>query len=129
MNQRNRYFQILYIQLLAFIIIIFISWGNELFNLAHYVLGGHTVTNWREAMFESIATVLVATPTIYLTWRLVKRIHSMEEYLKVCSWCSKIKSGDQWVALDEFLNAECNIETAQSICPVCVQKVKETNRG
>jgi hypothetical protein len=108
----------------AFCLIIFVSWSNELFNLSSFFFGGDYSSNWHEALFESCVTILVAIPTIFLTWKILKRLHHLEDFLKICAWSRKIDSHGQWYSLEEYFKREHKTRTTHGLCPTCSEKVK-----
>ena len=89
--------RILAIETIGFVLIIALSWADELFGLPDLIFGsGHRV-NWPEGVLETGIILLVAVPVLALTRRLVARLHYLEGFLRVCGWCRKVSSGSEWV--------------------------------
>lgn len=117
--------RVIYMELAAFSLIISISWADELVNFSHYFLGGNHVPDWHEALFESFITIIVAIPTLILTWNIIKRLHYLEGFLRICAWCKKVGINKQWLTTEEFFDSEFNTKTTHSICPICAEKMRE----
>jgi hypothetical protein len=120
--------KIIWYEIAAFGAIIVISWANELAGLAPKLLGGTYAPNWHDAAVESSITVIVALPTIIFSWRVSKRLHYLEGFLRVCAWCQKVGQGDEWISIGEFAQKRLNTQTTHGICPSCSQKLKGKKR-
>lgn len=108
----------------AFSVIISISWIDELVNFSHFLFGGNHVPDWHEALFESIITIFVAIPTIIFTWNIIKRLHYLEGFLRMCAWCKKVEINEQWLTTEDYFDHEFNTKTTHSICPICTERMK-----
>ena len=124
MESNKRVSRILAYQAVGFSGIIALSWMNELFDLP-FVLGAQQyIPNWRESAVETIIVLLVAIPVMILTRRLVSRLYYLEGFLRVCSWCRKLKLNGDWVPLEEFFERKFELDTSHGICPACSEQVK-----
>jgi hypothetical protein len=87
MESNKQVSKILAYQAVGFSAIIALSWINELFDLPFVLRAQHYIPNWRESVLETIIILLVAIPVMILSRRLVSRLHYLEGFLRVCSWC------------------------------------------
>ena len=117
--------RIIWYEVAAFGAIIAISWANEIGGLAQNLFGGNYFPNWQHAAVETVITILVAAPTIFLSWRLSKRLHYLEGFLRICAWCRKVGQSDDWISIEEFVQKKLNTQTSHGICPACSQSSKE----
>jgi hypothetical protein len=70
--------------------------------------------------------ILVIWLWVFLaTRKLLKRLHYLEEFLRVCSWCRKVNYQDQWLGMEKFLSSKFDTKTSHGMCPDCLQKKKE----
>jgi hypothetical protein len=115
--------KILWYEIAGFGAIIAISWANELGGLAQRLLGGTYALNWQDAAVETAITILVAAPTVLLSWRLSKRLHYLEGFLRVCAWCRKVGQNDDWITIEEFVQKNLNTPTSHGICPACSEQL------
>ncbi len=108
---------------LGFAAIILLSWVDEVFSLPYRLFGGVGHSNWRESMLET-AVVLVVWAGVYgLTQRLLKRLHYLEGFLRVCAWCRKIGHEDEWLPLEQYFDRHLDTKTTHAICPGCARSV------
>lgn len=121
---------VIYIEIVAFLLIIAISWADELFGLSELILGGPHTHDWHEAAFESAMTISVAIPTLIFTKRVVDRMHELEEFLRVCAWCRKVgNKEDKWYSLEEYFENEFSTKTSHGICPSCAANMENSNHA
>ena len=116
--------KILWYEVIGFLMIIALSWANELTNLPHFIGGVHYVPNWRESALETLIVLLVATPVMILTRRLVSRLHYLEGFLRVCAWCKNLEHNGEWISLEEFFERKFQTETTHGMCLVCLVEMK-----
>ena len=120
-----RHSQILKVEIIGFLVIIGLSWTNELLGLSGLIFGsGHRV-NWPESLLETAIITLVAIPVILLTRRLVRHLHYLDAFLRVCSWCRKLNAGSDWVPVEEFLARQFDSETTHGVCPSCLAEQRK----
>jgi hypothetical protein len=119
MPAERRASQILALEIIGFMAIIALSWGDELLGLPSLLFGGGHRVNWPESLLETALVVIVAIPVIVITRRLIDHMHYLEEFVRVCAWCKKLNVRDQWVPMDEFLELKFDTATSHGICPVC----------
>ena len=113
----RRAFQILALEIIGFMMIIALSWVNELLGLPSLLFGGGHRVNWPESLLETALIVMVAIPVIVITRRLIVHMHYLEEFVRACAWCKKLNVGGQWVPMDQFLELKFDTPTSHGICP------------
>jgi len=111
-------------EIVAFLVIIIISWTNEISGFETSLFGEINAPNWMDPVIETLVTILVAIPTVLFTWRLSKRLHYLEGFLRVCAWCQKVGQGEDWISIEEFARKTLNTHTTHGICPACSQKLQ-----
>ena len=116
----RRAFQILALEIIGFMMIIALSWVNELLGLPSWLFGSRHRVNWPESFLETILVVIVAIPVILTTRRLIAHMHYLEEFVRACAWCKKLNVRGQWVPMDQFLELKFDTPTSHGICPTCL---------
>lgn len=111
-------------EIAGFVSILVISWANEIFGFSQRILGAKYAMNWQDAATETLIAVVVAIPTIIMSWRLTERLHYLEGFLRVCAWCRKVGEGDEWISIEQFVEKNLNTQTSHGICPDCARKLK-----
>lgn len=110
--------RIIWHEALAFLLIAIISWVSEINNALH------GKANWAEARFETLVVLIIAVPTMYITWRIVRRLHYVEGFLRVCAWCKRVGYEGEWHFIEEFMEDKLFINTSHGICGSCQSRFK-----
>jgi hypothetical protein len=116
---------ILWIEALGFSTLIALSWLTEIFKFPHYLFGEAFVPNWHRAALRTIVVLLIWAWVFFLTRRLLRRLHHLEEFLRICSWCRKVCDGDEWLKLEDYFNSRFSTRTSHGMCPECLKKKVE----
>ena len=125
MNPSLRASRILWYEIAAFITIIAFAWTQELSGFEGMLFDKVSgPPNWRGPIIETLFTILVGTPAVLLSWRLSKRLHYLEGFLRICAWCHRVGQGDDWITVEEYVKKTLNTETTHGICPACLRKVQ-----
>ncbi len=125
MNSKKQSSLVLLYEAAGFMAIVALSWLNERIGLPYLLFGGSPHhPDFRESAMESVVVLLVATPILVLTRRLVSRLFYLEKFLKICAWCKRVDAGDRWVPMDQYLAAGFGQRTTHGMCPDCYEKVK-----
>jgi hypothetical protein len=126
MKYKKRPEYIYWIEAIGFSAIIALSWANELIGLPGIIFGGPVTPNWREAVIETFIALLVWSAVHLMTRKILKRLHYLEEFLRVCAWCHKIAYNDEWISIEDYFSQEFDKETSHGICPECAKKLIES---
>ena len=118
---------ILHLQALGFSLLIAIIWLVEILHVPHLLYGV-------AADFE-LPRVLIRTGFVLVIWlgvhlttrRLLRRLHELEEFLLICSWCRRVGHEGTWLTLEEYFGSHLATETSHGICPDCAEKQLATS--
>jgi hypothetical protein len=97
-------------------------WIAEFIHLPHLLFGEAAVVNWTRALLRSVFILLIWGGVYLMTRHLVRRLHELEEFLRLCSWCRRIEHNGKWLTIEEFFNSRLATETSHGICPECAQR-------
>jgi hypothetical protein len=61
-------------------------------------------------------------PVHVTTKRLLQRLHELEEFLLICSWCRRVGHKGEWLLLEDYFDSKFATETSHGICPACAEK-------
>ncbi len=115
---------ILWVEATAFSLLIVLSWLTEILRFPHLLYGEDFVPNWRRAVLRMIVILFIWFWVHDATRRLLKRLHYLEGFLHVCSWCRKVNNDGQWVEMEKFLSSKFSTKTSHGMCPHCLEKKK-----
>jgi len=116
---------ILWIEACGFSILIALSWLTEVFRIPHYLFGESFVPDWKRAILRTIVLLAIWGWVHFITARLLKRLHYLEEFLRICSWCGKVCDDDKWLALEHYFNSKFATRTSHGMCPECLKRKVE----
>jgi hypothetical protein len=113
---------ILWVEAFGFSLIIALSWLTELARIPHLLFDEQFTPNWHRAVLRTIVVLLIWTWVHLATCRLLKRLHYLEEFLRICGWCRKVCYHGEWLKMEEYFNSRFATKTSHGMCPDCLQK-------
>jgi hypothetical protein len=122
MQVKKRRNPILWVEAFGFSSLIMLCWLTEIIRVPHILLGEAFTPDWRRAMIRSAIILLVWMWVHLATKRLLKRLHYLEEFLRICSWCRKVCHQDDWLILEDYFNSKFATRTSHGMCPDCLKK-------
>jgi hypothetical protein len=117
--------RILWVEAAAFSLIIGLSWLTEAIRLPHMLYGEDFTPNWRRAVLRSVVILLIWLWVNLATRKLLKRLHYLEEFLRICGWCRKVCYQGEWIEMEKYLKSKFATKTSHGMCPDCLRKTKE----
>jgi hypothetical protein len=107
---------------IGFTFIIVLTWLAEIIALPHLLYHEPKEFLWARVLVRT-AVVLAIWLWVHLaTRRLLRRLHELEGFLLVCSWCRKVGKDGGWLTMEEYFGSHLATETSHGICPVCAEK-------
>jgi hypothetical protein len=113
---------ILWIEAIAFGFIIFMTWLTEVARLPHLLWGEAFQPNWSRAILRTGVLVAIWLWVHMSTRQLLRRLHHLEEFLRVCSWCRKVCHDGAWLEMEGYFNSKFSTKTTHGMCPTCMKK-------
>lgn len=110
---------------LGFSIIIALSWATEFFQIPHLIFGEPPSVNWHRALLRTFVVLAIWLWVHLATKKVLKRLHHLEEFLLVCSWCRKVGHEGEWLTMEQYFGSQFDTETSHGMCPECAQKAHE----
>jgi len=119
---RTKWSSIFWNEAVGFLFMIAMSWLTELLRIPHYLFGQPFAPNWHRAALRTFVVLLVWLWVYLVTKRLLKRLHYLEEILRVCGWCRRVRHDDKWMTIEEYFGTQLATRTSHDICPECLEK-------
>ncbi|MGV3530737.1 MAG: hypothetical protein ACO1QR_00095 [Chthoniobacteraceae bacterium] len=107
---------------LGFLAILALCWLVELLQLPHLLFGEDAGFNWLRILFRTGAVLAVWAWVHFTTKPLLARLHHLEEFIHVCSWCRKFGHQGNWIAMEDYFDKRLRTRTSHGICPECAQE-------
>jgi hypothetical protein len=123
MNQtKDQWNSILSKEAFGFSFLIVLSWLVEVFHIPHLIFGEPFTPNWHRAMLRTVVMSLIWIWVHYATRRLLKRLHYLEEFLRICGWCRKVCDHGEWLTTEDYFGSKFSTHTSHGMCPECLKK-------
>lgn len=110
---------------IGFSVILLINWLAEIIRLPHLLYGEPAEFNWFRVLLRSAVIIAVWAWVYFTTRSLIRRLHHLEEFLLVCSWCRKVGQEGKWLTMEQYFGSNFDTQTSHGICPECSQKARD----
>jgi hypothetical protein len=97
-------------------------WAAELLHLPHRIFGDSTEAMWPRIAVRSSALITIWFVVHLTTSRLLRRLHELESYLRICSWCRKVNDQGEWRTMEDYFDSRFQTGTSHGICPACSKR-------
>jgi len=122
---KEKWNSILWVEGFGFSLIIALSWLTEAVRIPHLIFDEPFTINWHRAMLRTMVVALIWTWVHVVTRRLLKRLHYLEEFLRICGWCRKVCHHDEWLTMENYFSSKFAMQTTHGMCPECLEKSKQ----
>jgi hypothetical protein len=110
---------------LGFSLILLINWAAEIVRLPHLLYDDPAGFNWFRVLLRTAVIAGVWAWVYFTTRTLTRRLHHLEEFLLVCSWCRKVGQDGRWLTMEQYFGSNFDTQTSHGICPECSQKTRD----
>lgn len=124
-SRRTRH-AILWIEGIGFSLIIALTWLSEFTGAEHLMYAAPSGFIWWRPVLRTVVMAAIWAAMHFATRRLLKRLHALEEFLLVCSWCRKIGHDGRWMTTEDYFGSAFATETSHGVCPECSQRLVAT---
>ena len=107
---------------LGFAIFLTLVWAVEFSKIPHRFFDEPDEINWFRLVMRTAIIVGVWAWVHYTTRKLLRRLHHLEEFLRVCSWCQKVGHEGKWLTMEEYFGSKFDTQTTHGICPECAAR-------
>jgi hypothetical protein len=107
---------------IGFSLMIVLSWLTELLHIPHLIFGEPFTPNWHRALIRTVVILLIWGWVHWITRRLLKRLHYLEEFLRICGWCRRVCDHDKWLTMEDYFSSKFDMRTTHGMCPDCLAK-------
>ena len=122
MQKRSPVSKLFAVQSVGFLAIIALSWLNECLGLTGLLFEGHPIADFEKSTLEMLFVLSVWLLVSATTHRLVRHVHYLEGFMRVCAWCRKIHFKDRWIRLEDFFKMGFDTPTTHGVCPTCLEQ-------
>ncbi|MDB6114966.1 MAG: hypothetical protein JWQ62_1911 [Lacunisphaera sp.] len=110
---------------LGFALILFINWVAEIFRFPHLLYGDPFEFNWFRVLLRSAVIIGVWAWSYFAIRRLIRRLHHLEDFVLVCSWCRRVGQEGEWLTMEQYFGTKFHRHTSHGVCPECARKARD----
>lgn len=107
---------------IGFSTIIVLTWLVEAIQLPHLVFDEPPVFYWPRVLIRTGVVLAIWLWVHFATKRLLQRLHELEKYLLICSWCRKVGHEGEWLTTEAYFGSKLATPTSHGICPECADR-------
>lgn len=120
---------VLWVEGFGFGFLVAFVWLTEALGVPHFLFSDPAVFNWGRPLLRTVVVLGVWLAVHLATRRLLKRLHHLEEYLRVCAWCRKIGHEGEWMTTEEYFGSAFTTKTTHGMCPECSRQMASSAQG
>ena len=125
MLKETRPNRVLWCQSLGFLAIIAVCLLDEWVGLSALILDGNAfISDFRESALKMLLVLSVWLLVSGATRRVIARMDYLESFVRVCSWCRRVRYKDRWVRFEVFFKEGFDTPTTHGICDECLKKAQ-----
>lgn len=120
---------ILWIEGIGFSLLIAFIWLTESLRVPHFLFSDPMAFHVGRPLLRSLVVMGVWLAVHLATRQLLKRLHHLEEYLRICAWCRKIGHEGEWMTMEEYFGSAFTTKTTHGMCPECSRRMAPPRGG
>lgn len=90
-------------EILSYALIVTFIFADTRFNLTGIFRDNTSRLDPQSAMTGACLVALVGTINVWLTWYYMCKSATVRDWLVVCAWTRRVKSGGRWISMEDFL--------------------------
>ena len=108
---------------LGFLSIMVLCFLDELLKLPSLIFSDNPLPFlYQRSTIELLLVLAVWLLVVGTTRRLLKRVKYLEDFMRICAWCRRIRYKDEWIPFEDFLEQRFEATTTHGICRDCLDK-------
>ena len=110
-------------QFLGFILLLGVIWVDQVLDLSEVFFGTSRPGNsWLGTSIVTAGVIVIGFVTVAHTY--VQQKHFLQGFLRICTYCKKIKLDNQsWEQMEKYISEHSRAEFSHGICPDCFKRV------
>ena len=106
---------VLYGQILSYTLLVTFLFADMTFNLTSVFRTDHTAITPQTAYIGACLIMLVGAINVWLTWYYFSKSNQMRDWLVICAWTHRVKAGDRWMSMEDFLHHKLGYEVTHGL--------------
>ncbi len=97
-------------------------WAAEILHAPYHLFGDSPEFKWLRVSLRSAVLLGIWLAVHITTSRLLRRLHELETFLRICSWCRRVGNKGEWLSMEDYFGARFQTGTSHGICPECARQ-------
>lgn len=121
---RRIHYAILIGQLLSYALIVTFVFADSTFGFVDSLVGDEP-TFYSNTHFISACLVgLVGAVSIWISYFYIRKSEAMRDWIVLCAWTQRIKSGNRWISISEFLSDSLGYKVSHGMSEEVVDELR-----
>lgn len=121
---RRIHYAILIGQLLSYALIVTFVFADSTFGFVDSLVGDQT-TFYSNTHFISACLIgLVGAASIWISYFYIRKSEAMRDWIVLCAWTQRIKSGNRWISISEFLSDSLGYKVSHGMSEEVVDELR-----
>ncbi|RKX34073.1 MAG: hypothetical protein DRP71_08325 [Verrucomicrobia bacterium] len=101
---RRIHYAILLGQILSYALIVTFIFADATFGLVDSFVGDEPSTLFNATTISACLIGMVGAASIWISFFYMRKSEAMRDWIVLCAWTQRVKSGSRWITITEFLS-------------------------
>ena len=121
---RRIHYAILIGQLLSYALIVTFVFADSTFGFVDALVGDEP-TFYANTHFISACLIgLVGAASIWISYFYIRKSEAMRDWIVLCAWTQRVKSGKRWISISEFLSDSLGYKVSHGMSEEVVDELR-----
>jgi len=121
---RRIHYAILIGQLLSFALIITFIFADETFGFVNTLVGDEPSAFFNSHTASACLVGIVGAASIWVSYFYIRKSQTMRDWIVLCAWTQRVKSGNQWITISEFLSDHLGYNVSHGMSEEVVEELR-----
>lgn len=119
------HYAVLIAEVLSYALIITFIFADMTFDLTSVLRPDGSAISPQTAFIAACLVGLVGAINVWLTFYYMQKAQTMQDWVIVCAWTHRIKSGGRWLSLEDFLTQHLGCQISHGLSEEAYGKLRE----
>ena len=121
---RRIHYAILIGQLLSFVLIITFIFADATFGFVNTLVGDEPSAFFNSHTISACLVGIVGAASIWVSYFYIRKSQTMRDWIVLCAWTQRVKSGNQWITISEFLSDHLGYNVSHGMSEEVVEELR-----
>jgi len=121
---RRIHYAILIGQLLSYLLIVTFIFADATFGFVENLVGEEPSLFSNTYFISACLVGLVGAISIWISFFYIRKSEAMRDWIVLCAWTQRVKSGDRWISITEFLSDYLGFNVSHGMSEEVVEEMR-----